>query len=240
MTVVSLNMNKGRPDFDRLLEFLVGQDADLIFLNEVLHRHVLVLSVVLGMHSYWSAMSQSYFTLNEIKGNLILSKEPLTNVFVHDLGSFDQERKGPRYEDLNIKLVGGFCQELGCVVACTHLPWSHTWEVDDVQCKALGQLNIKIVDERLALLGLDVNSARVLPNGEEGAIWRDLSSVLSDGVPQEITTTLDPSHRFGDQPTVVDGLFFNPRLVRVTSLTTNTGLSDHRALVAFVEAVNDK
>ncbi len=246
MKIISLNINKGRPNLDRQISFLRGQGAGLIFLQEVLEYQVAIFKKQLGCEAYWGQMSQSYDLGEGLRGNLILSAKPLTSVCVHDLGSFDQERiRSSRYENLNISLVSGYCEDLGCVVACTHLPWSETSEVDGVQCKALGQLNMKIVDERLALIGLDVNSARVLPNGLEGEIWRDLSSVLTDGVPLEIESTIDPEHHWLNNgpikvKNVIDGLFFNPRVVKVVSLTKSTGLSDHCALVAYVEAVNAK
>lgn len=237
LKIISLNMNKGRPCFQRQIAFIKGQDAGLVFLQEVLEHQVSILSSNLGMHAYWGRKSQTNHLDEGFKGNLILSAKPLTNAFVYDLGSFDQGRKGPRYENLNISLVGGHCEGLG-VVACIHLPWSFSWQVDDVQRRALKTLLGKIGELNIGLLGLDVNSARVLPNGTLGEIWAGLASVLSDGVPLDILSTIDPKlHRLGREENVIDGLFFNPRVVRVTSLTKNTSLSDHCALVSFVEVL---
>lgn len=247
MKVVSLNINKGnlngKPGIDLQLQFLSGQDAGLIFLQEVIECQVPLFTTKLRMEGYWGSMNNCLVSSGERRGNLVLSRKGLLDSKSTKYGVFDRKQEAgssplwAKHKNLSAVLVGGYCQILGCVVATTHFSWPESWQVTELQKRNLPKLLRVLGGWDVGLLGVDLNSARVLPNGQPGEIWAGLSTVLRDGVPANVITTLDPIHRFAIEPTVIDGLFFNPEVVRVTSLTTNTGLSDHRALVAFVEKV---
>lgn len=114
-------------------------------------------------------------------------------------------------------------------VATTHFTWSKEGKTTEKQRKELRSL-FKLLDKgKPDILCGDFNA----PRG--GAIFDALSKRLTDNIPQDITSTIDPllhySHKKIDF--VVDGFFTTPKC-KVTRIQLIDGVSDHKAIIVTV------
>ena len=88
-----------------------------------------------------------------------------------------------------------------------------------------------MVRHRSVVLTGDFNA----PRG--GPIFAAVADVLTDCVPPDIMTSIDPLlHRAGALELMVDGLF-SSRDYRVSEVRMHSGLSDHQGLSARIEQV---
>ena len=120
--------------------------------------------------------------------------------------------------------------ERGPVIATTHFTWSKGGKATEKQRGELKKLMALLGEVKPDILCGDFNA----PRGRE--IWTALSKRLTDNIPPGVNTTIDPRLHFTKElQIVVDGFFTDPgSRVRVTSLNTVSGLSDHQAIVATV------
>lgn len=119
----------------------------------------------------------------------------------------------------------------GLTIATTHFTWSkngQTTEKQRIELKALiGLLVNKIKPD---ILCGDFNA----PRGQE--IWSAISGKLTDNIPSQAKTTLDPVlHYSHGAMLVVDGFFTKPNSkFTVKSLRLIDGISDHLAVSAIM------
>lgn len=117
-------------------------------------------------------------------------------------------------------------------IASTHFTWSkngQTTEKQRIELKALIGLLVNKVNPDV-LCG-DFNA----PRGQE--IWSAISGKLTDNIPPETKTTLDPVlHYSHGAMLVVDGFFTRPNSkFTVKSLRLIGGISDHLAVSAIMQ-----
>ena len=234
MKVISLNINKGK-NWMALMSFLFKEKPGLLLLQEVLLPQVQLLCDQLSMHGVFGGMSINEAENGVSRGCVVLSTEQLHKPFTLKYGTFDSDKQvSTQYEGLNTVLVGGYLESLGCVVATTHFTLSLTPAPDKEQRKNLPKLLRALEKRKVGLLGVDLNSARKMPDGSSGEIWQELAVRMCDSLTRDVKTTLDPNHRWGNEPTVLDGMFYAPDRCRVHRVSLVSGVSDHKALVAYV------
>jgi endonuclease/exonuclease/phosphatase family metal-dependent hydrolase len=68
------------------------------------------------------------------------------------------------------------------------------------------------------------------------ATWDTLAAKYKDNIPARYTSSIDPSHRAGESPYVVDGIFTTPEY-EARNVELHEGISDHKAVTATVVKV---
>lgn len=131
-------------------------------------------------------------------------------------------------------------------VAHTHFTWSDNGSFTQKQAEDFKQLWPHIENLGEHVLCGDFNSPRknhandTIHAGtstqahEQVNVYSMLADQLEDGIPADVTTTLDPElHRAGKLDLVVDGMFTTPTY-QIEDIRLVSGLSDHQAVVAQV------
>ena len=122
----------------------------------------------------------------------------------------------------------------------THFPWTPDGNPDNEQYTYMPQVVEYAKINKLIVCG-DLNAPRLMSNGTKGQIWNMLAKHFHDNIPDEMTSTLDPSlHRASKNgaplPLVVDALF-TPQEYRAENVTLHCGVSDHKAISAVIRRV---
>lgn len=236
LKIATLNI-EGHHHLDRFLPFLRATKPDVVCLQEVFASDLERIATVLAMEPLYAPM-MTVETENKYK------IDPLGEwgvALFTALTQTEPEREYYRKIGVRLPVFSGNPNDPWRVflsttlekegelfrVATTHFTWSQAGKPTDEQRQDF--ISLKQCYERhekLVLCG-DFNA----PRGSE--LWASFMSDFADGVPQDITTTLDPLlHYAAPLELVVDGFF--SKGYTVSDVTVVPGVSDHCAIVGQV------
>lgn len=251
LKVVTLNMGRGFPGFDRMCDFLAKQDADVLLLQDVRGDHLAAFPGIFGPSVHFAPMCRHFF-----KGGVgwvpvgvaICSKHPLNelttkayvgNVLpVQNLAGTDFDDKGASFA-VDLELVRNTESRIsifadvmvpGCApvrVGTTHGVWTPGGKVDAFQRYTMRTLR-QFMERELSSGGVMAGDFNAATGGEIEEMLAS-SSVYTSRMPHNITTTVDWAMRDKTGPAlVVDHIF--AANTDVAGVQAHFGVSDHAAL----------
>ncbi len=256
LKMVSLNMGRGFPGFDRMRKFLEEQQADVLLLQDLRGDHVSLFPAVFGPSAHFVPMGRHYFVggIGWVPVGIgIFSKHPFLSTSAHayvgalqpvqNLDGWAHDGKGGSYAtDLNRlrateARIAAFADVSvhGCLsvrVGTTHGVWTPGGNVDDHQRRSMRILR-SIMEERMidgAVMAGDFNAAA---GGLIQAMLAD-SRFYTYRMPPDITNTVDWVVRGRAGPHLVVDQIYAAHL-DVAGVQTHAGVSDHMALSFTVQ-----
>ncbi len=237
--LISLNIEMNR-HFDRFLPFLEKEKPDIVALQEVSEYDFPRLQEALGMEGRYEPMME--ITAPRLERTLgkgtvglaLFCRFPSTFHVEHYSGDASVV---PLEQDDNQGVRGSLlCAEFIAegrqyIVGVTHFTWTPDGEASVAQREHIAKLlSILSMHEQIVFCG-DFNA----PRG--GEIWAKIASRYTDNIPSGYTSSVDPVlHRSKGLQVMVDGLFSTPEY-RVSDARLVEGVSDHKAVVGFIERV---
>ena len=241
LKLISLNIERSK-HLDLVLPFLEREKADVVCLQEVLHRDVPRFESVVGPCVAFQIDDEHPADWPD-EGVLPEGNAMWTTHTVHTTSTIVYagnpsavpvvvlDERGSPLNFGNRTLVVADIAKGGQLfrIATTHFTWTPVGhQAEDIQRKDLKALMHTLDSLGELVLTGDFNTAR----GSE--IFDAIAEKYKDNIPQEYTTTIDKNlHRAGDLQYVVDGLF-STRAYRVSDVRLVDGVSDHMAVVATV------
>lgn len=231
--IMSLNV-EGSKHLDRWLSFAQAQEPDVVCLQEVFEQDIPRISQALGIADVHFApmtnvtQKNDYnIPLNGIWGVAVLSRcvhgtiKEQYYAKSRDVSVFTEPNSVSR-----VLLSATFEKEgQEFLVGTTHFTWSSKGQDTEEQHTDFVALKSLLGLEPNMILCGDFNS----PRG--GVMYAKFLDVFADGLPAEITTTIDPDlHYAGALQLAVDSFFYSPHY-QPESVTVHSGLSDHQGLV---------
>lgn len=233
LKLISLNLEKDR-HFERVLPFLKQEKPDVVFLQEVLEKDMILLESTLKMKGFFTILESFMWKgCREPGGQALLTNLPL-------IRRQDTYYRGEEDFPPFIELTPGCAEKINRALslinvvkdgqtyclAHTHFTWAPDGKPSAKQEHDLDVLfDILSPLSEFVLCG-DFNAPRGTP------IFDKLAAKFKDNIPSYVTTTLDKKwHKAGDLQLVVDGVFTTPQY-HVESITLVDNLSDHFAIVA--------
>lgn len=245
LKLISLNIELDR-HLDRALPFLQEECADVICLQEVREKNFATLKTRLQMEGLFVP---TCIPDVEVAGNntLVVNEELLklgsegialfTRLSVHTSRSdcyFGNPDTIPRWSvGQNKILLSATIEKEGkkYTIGTTHFTWTPDGQPSAEQERDMKKLLEILVRFPDVVFCGDFNA----PRG--GEMWAKLAERYKDNIPAEYRSSLDPTlHRVGRFERMVDGLFSTPEY-RVFDVRLVPGVSDHKAVVGFVERV---
>ncbi|MFZ1721852.1 MAG: endonuclease/exonuclease/phosphatase family protein [Microgenomates group bacterium] len=239
MKLISVNI-EGRRHLERLTDFFSKNDADVVCFQEIFKMDLEYISQMLGgMQNEFAPITtftkENRFTdqLYGEQGIACFSKHPM-QVKIHTY--LEQSEPGiPEFitplSPLRKLLVAQFkIDEVVYPVATTHFVWTPNGKDNPEQWEALDSLKKVFVQYKELIFCGDLNA----PRGEK--VFTAFSKLLTDYIPQEYVTSLDPDlHPIGKTAQLmVDGLFLSDGFI-AKNVELHTGVSDHQAITAIIE-----
>ena len=238
MRLFSLNMERSR-HLHRILPFICDTKPDVVCLQELTPGDIKLIGAATGLRFCHFIQMAVHPADNQPFGIGIFARTPFLETdciaYAGSTGAaatFDRSTADTRLATARYALalarltVGG----LEFTVATTHFPWSPEGQVLGFQTAAVQRLADMVWRRSVVLTG-DFNA----PRG--GPIFAAIADVLTDCVPPDIMTSIDPLlHRAGALELMVDGLF-SSRDYGVSEVRMHSGLSDHQGLSARIEQV---
>lgn len=241
LKIVCLNIEIDR-HLDRVLPFLEREEPDVVLLQEVLKKDLPLFEQTLNMKSIFTPVAQFQWRgAHQVEGITILTHLPIIKQYVeYYKGNGDpvpMVELGPETGnklDRALKVVHIENKDKTYCLATTHFTWTPDGQTSEEQTQDLDiLLNLLSAFPDVVLCG-DFNA----PRGN--SIFSELASRFKDNIPPHITTTIDKKwHRAGDLQLVVDGLFSTPHY-KISEVKLVDDVSDHIAIVAKVEKVDEK
>lgn len=255
LKLVTLNMGRGFPGFDRMCDFLAKQDADVLLLQDVRGDHLAKFPGLFGPSVHFAPMCRHFFRNGDgwvPVGVAICSKYPLDilstrayvgNVLpVQNLAGTDFDDKGASFAadlDLVRKTESRLAifatvqvpEYIPLRVGTTHGVWTPGGKVDDHQRRSMRVLR-HIMEQELVDGGVMAGDFNAHIGGEIGKMLNE-SALCSYRMPHEILSTVDWVVRGKTGPNlVVDHIY--AAHVAVAGVTAHSGISDHYALTSMV------
>lgn len=234
--IVSLNVERSR-HLERFVPFLQAMQPDVVCLQELVQRDIETITAATGLHHVHFAGMAVHPADNQLFGVGILARTPFdqadTIVYagggsgtqLFDRTTTESKVATCRYVVARARLGGAAA---GLAIATTHFPWTPDGGPRPFQFAAVEQL-IARLGGSVVLTG-DFNA----PRG--GPVFDALARVWRDCIPPEVVTSIDPKlHRAGPLQLMVDGLFATSHYA-IADVCLHTGVSDHQAISATVEA----
>ncbi|PIR59657.1 MAG: hypothetical protein COU68_04465 [Candidatus Pacebacteria bacterium CG10_big_fil_rev_8_21_14_0_10_45_6] len=233
--LVTLNI-EGHKHLDHFLPVVKTLEPDVVCLQEVFATDLPQIEAALGMHAVFAPLSDIQ-EVNKYKihplghwGIVQLTALPTRDKQVHQYGGGDSLPVFHEPNDSQRMFLSQEFEKNGVwhTIATTHFTWSKGGEISQLQREDFARLAaiIKNYDE-LVLCG-DFNA----PRGRE--LFDLFKSILTDHLPLEYTTTIDPElHYGGDLQLAVDTIFTTPGLT-VENVQTISGVSDHMGVVGEI------
>lgn len=229
LKLVCINI-EGNKHLQRLHPFLQKENADVVCLQEVLESDINTLKS--DLYTYHFFVPMVTMKSGEHKGLIILSKSQPSNTFHKYYAGKISIPNALGIPNNNRRAIAGVVMQTPkgtMTIATTHFTWSSKGKTTQKQQKDLDSLFFVLDSMKSFVLCGDFNA----PRGK--AIYKRITQKYSDHIPKEITSTVDPVlHKAGPLPYVVDYIFstkdFTAKQVKVVE-----GISDHKALVAFIE-----
>ena len=261
LKIVTLNMGRGFPGFDRMRQFLAEQNPDVLLLQDVRADHISAFPAVFGPSVHFAPMCRHFFQggIGWVPvGVAICSKHPLNNLAsrayvgnvlpVQDLAGTAFDDKGASYAtDLDMvrqteSRIAIFADVVvpDCIairIGTTHGVWTPGGKVDDHQRRSMRVLR-RIMEEELFDGGVVAGDFNAHISGEIGQVLNE-SSGYGYRMPHDIVTTVDWVMRGKSGPNlpnlVVDHIYAT--YVTVAGQRVHFGVSDHAALSFEVSLV---
>ena len=241
LALASINIERSK-HLGRVAAFLRAQSPDVVCLQELVPDDISVFRDELGYRHHVSIPMARFPEHGQLRltGVGIFSRHAFE--FTEDIpyagggsGSdvVDRTSEESRFQTARYTLavVGIRLGGDAYTIATTHFPWTDNARTSDFQRTACDALLRSLTGRPLLLCG-DFNA----PRG--GEIWAKLATRYQDNIPKEYHSSLDPHlHRLLDsKKLVVDGLWSTPAY-RVSGVRLVEGVSDHKAVVGFIERV---
>ena len=237
--LVSINIERSK-HLDTVIPFLKTQRPDVVTLQECMERDVKAFEEVLDMQSFYAPLSVFGARNGEEEGpegQAIFARKIISKGFEYYAGEYDPIYRTTDDKEADIIRIakalshavvdhGGqsFC------VATTHFTWSLQGIATELQLNDLGKLFEKLARFPEILLTGDFNA----PRGRK--TWDSIAAKYKDNIPSHYTSSIDPMHRAGELPLVVDGLFTTPEY-EARDVELHKGVSDHKAVTATITKV---
>lgn len=238
--LVSINIERSK-HLDTLIPFLKKHQPEVTTMQEVMERDIPLLEETLGVKCFYTPLcihQERSDDAEGIYGQAIFSKYPLTSVqFAYYAGEHDPlHRFGP---DTPAE-IGKVARALTAVefskndvpfcIATTHFTWTPDGGVSDDQKRDLKALLLLLEKIPEFVLTGDFNA----PRGR--STWDTIASKYKDNIPAHYVSSIDPMHRAGELPYVVDGVFTTPEYT-AEDVALHTGVSDHKAVTATITKI---
>ena len=233
--IVSINIERHK-HWDRVVEFLAKEDADIVCLMEVCESDVLMLLGNVYPHTIYAP--NDVMPESEGRGTTgvaILSKNPITRsekfyCGENDRAYLEKPGMGTHAPILILANIGDL--QIGAV----HFSWTADGSVDARQRNHTGILLDYLSTKGELVICGDFN----IPRGNE--MYLKIAGQYSDNIPSAITTTLDPVlHRAnfespGKLAFVVDYVWSTPKYI-ISDVKVVSGVSDHCGVVCEIENI---
>lgn len=237
LKLISLNIEMNR-HFERFLPFLEREKPDVICLQEVSEYDFPRLQKVFGMEGKYEPMMR----IIKLRPGRALGEGTLGLALFCRFPAtfFTAQYSGipgmvPDEQDDNQNVNGILLGvELSLdkkkyVIATTHFTWTPDGQASPEQRTDMVSLVRTLSAYPEIVFCGDFNA----PRGRE--MWEELASRYKDNIPPTYVSSIDPSlHRAQNLRYVVDGLFSSPQY-RVSDVRLVDGVSDHMAVVGYVE-----
>lgn len=229
LKLISLNILLDR-HYDYFLPFLQKEQADIVCLQEVLESNMPRLSAALSFAGHFEPM----FSKQGVRAGIaIFTRFPAVFSSLYYSGSparVPQEQSDNQGKNLMLLCAAFSHQGHEYLVGTTHFTWTPDGGVSEAQRQDMGRLLEVLTHSPEIVFCGDFNA----PRG--GEIWGQLATRYQDNIPTHYDSSLDPHlHRLRDsKKLVVDGLWSTPQY-RVTEVRLVEGVSDHKAVVGFIE-----
>jgi hypothetical protein len=237
ISLVSINIERSK-HLDTVIPFLKKLQPEIATIQECMERDIPVLEETLQAKCFYTPLCEYKKRFDEpagVSGQGIFSIYPFSKTDEHYyFGSRD-----PLYhfgDDIEeeIAQVARALSVVECIksgtpfrFATTHFTWSVHGDATERQLQDMS--NLLSILEKLPdfILSGDFNA----PRGR--ATWDMLAAKYKDNIPERYTSSIDPMHRAGELPYVVDGIFSTPKY-EVKNVTMHSGISDHKAVTATI------
>lgn len=244
--LISINAEWGK-HHETIFPFLEKERPDVLCLQEIFQDELPIYEKLTGMKGFFKP--ECFFPVSgenstkKLFGPAILTKYDSNFDFKYIVGEENDIPNFAKPEDsykerniTNIVLIWGDIKaEDGSIyrIATTHFTWTPEGATTEYQMEDIRKLK-NTLEEKLqnfVLVG-DLNA----PRGQEA--FDLLAKNFKDNIPLEYDSSLDDEiHRLkGSKRYVVDGLFSTP-IYSLSNVRLESGMSDHRAVVAFIEKV---
>ncbi len=242
LKLISLNIELNQ-HYETVLSFLRKEQADIVCLQEVLESDMPRLDEATGMRGAFAVMSQASAPQTVLRGVprgatfgialfVRVSAVFSTGYYFGDATNIPQEQNDNQEKNLMLLRAAFSHQGKEYCVGTTHFTWTSDGSVSEVQRTDIRVLLAVLARTPEIVFCGDFNA----PRG--GEIWAKLATRYQDNIPKEYHSSLDPHlHRLLDsKKLVVDGLWSTPAY-RVSGVRLVEGVSDHKAVVGFIERV---
>lgn len=247
LKLISLNIERDL-HYGTVLPFLCAEKADIVCLQEVLDHDVPRFERELGMRGFFAVTGYA----DRGRNTLELAKQGVTNgsaIFtllpVHAFQELLYYGTPDRVPSVKDPLPPGrFDHSRGALlvadvekegkhfrIATTHFTWTPDGEASDAQREDMKRM-IGLCESMpdLVLCG-DFN----MPRGRE--MWEKFALRYKDNIPLCYESSMDPKlHLKKGLSVMVDGLFTTPEY-RASDVQLVEGVSDHKAVVGYIERV---
>lgn len=239
--LVSINIERDW-HYETVFSFLKTERPEVVCMQEILDRDVPRFKQELQMEGLFvpTAISNLGRGTEELakagvkNGNAIFTSLPISlpgSLSYCDCGSDRVTHETRHFHKVCAYLTVEKGDE-SFTIATTHFTWTPDGEPNDEQRADIKTL-LKVLKPFPGFVFCgDFNA----PRG--GEIWANLAARYRDNIPKEYRSSLDTNlHRLkGEKELVVDGLWSTPHY-RVFEVRLVEGVSDHNAVVGFVERV---
>ncbi len=236
--IVSVNIEMNR-HIEAVSSFLKREQPDVVCFQELLERDVPYFETLLGMTGKFvptATLACPGFdaeVMGKPFGVAMFSRFEMT----YDVAYYSGEPSSlPRCvegrEGYKLLLRGTFSENgKDFPLGVTHFTWTPDGVADDAQRSDINAfLSVAAQSPEIILCG-DFNA----PRGRE--IWGKIAERYHDNIPLSYDSSIDPHlHRAGHLRYVVDGLFSTGGYL-VSDVRLVEGVSDHKAIVGFIERV---
>ncbi len=236
LRLVTLNI-EGHKHLDRFLPAVKVLEPDVVCLQEVFAVDLPEIEKALGMSAVFVPLSDIQ-EVNKYKihplghwGIAQFTALPTRGKQIHQYGGADSLPIFYEPNDSQRMFLSQEFEKNGVwhSIAATHFTWSKGGQISQLQREDFARLQ-KIIQsfDELVLCG-DFNA----PRGRE--LFGMFKSILTDHLPLEYTTTIDPElHYGGDLQLVVDTIFSTAGY-EVAGVRPFSGVSDHMGVVGEVK-----
>jgi endonuclease/exonuclease/phosphatase family metal-dependent hydrolase len=235
--LVSINIERSK-HLDTVIPFLKENAPDVVTLQEVMERDVPFFEKELGMQAYFVPAHEFAAYPNKeapgLEGAALFARELDDRRSIFYVGQGEPlvrftEDKAESIERIAKMLLSVNVRHAGeeYRIATTHFTWSPQGSITELQRSDLAKLFAALEPLQEFVLTGDFNA----PRGRN--IWDTIATHYKDNIPAHYTSSIDPMHKAGELPYVVDGLFTTP-LYSANDVTLHSGVSDHKAITAII------
>lgn len=238
--IISINI-EGSKHLTEIEDFLITEQPDIVCLQELFEIDLPRIREKTGWAGSFSPMTDVRrnnlykIDTNGLWGLGILSKWsflPVQNYFYRGEEDFVPEFFNPNSPNRLIMKTTVQVEDVSFPVANTHFTWSVGGRITDEQRHNFRKMKTVLSEfDQLILCG-DFNTPRGLD------LYGQLSKMYQDALSPKVDTTIDPVlHYAGGLKLVVDAVFVSSDF-EVLSARTQSGVSDHKALVVEIQNRN--